>query len=280
MNIHSYFWLSIFFSLAMQEVSAQEKGYAINYKESDASRITSSSELYDPNKFTAAHNTLPIGTLIQVTRIDNGASVTVRINDRGPFIPNRILALSKAAAIKLGLKKYEKVYVQLSMVPIVEPQAVKEKPVDKKSEIPFYQPGSTLMPPANEGKEPITLSLNPGGITDTLSRQEPEKKELSKMQQVPLKAGIYQLHLNKISRKGFAVQIGSFQNTTLLWNEITRLHNAWFQQILLESAISDNGQSVYKLLLGPFPSREKANSYKNNLKEKYGIDGFIVSPRE
>jgi rare lipoprotein A len=90
----------------------QEIGFAINYKESDASRVTSSSELYDPSKLTAAHNTIPFGTMVNVTRLDNGLSVVVKINDRGPFTPNRIMALSKAAASKIGLKKYEKVNVQ------------------------------------------------------------------------------------------------------------------------------------------------------------------------
>ena len=121
----------------------QEKGFAINYKESDASRVTSSSELYDPSKLTAAHNTLPFGTMVNVTRLDNGMSVIVKINDRGPFIPNRILAISKAAAAKIGLKKYEKVNVQLTILPkkeIAEPLV--EKP-EKKPDIPFYQPGST-----------------------------------------------------------------------------------------------------------------------------------------
>ena len=84
----------------------QEIGFAINYKESDASRVTSSSELYDPSKLTAAHNTIPFGTMVNVTRLDNGLSVVVKINDRGPFTPNRIMALSKAAASKIGLKKY------------------------------------------------------------------------------------------------------------------------------------------------------------------------------
>jgi len=59
----------------------QEKGFAINYKESDASRVTSSSELYDPSKLTAAHNTIPFGTMVKVTRLDNGSSVVVKIND-------------------------------------------------------------------------------------------------------------------------------------------------------------------------------------------------------
>lgn len=56
----------------------------------------------NPAAMTAAHRTLPFGTKVQVTNSGNGRSVTVRINDRGPFIKGRIIDLSKAAARELG----------------------------------------------------------------------------------------------------------------------------------------------------------------------------------
>ncbi|WP_306367540.1 septal ring lytic transglycosylase RlpA family protein [Nocardiopsis sp. CC223A] len=62
-----------------------------------AGRTTANGETFDPNAMTAAHKTLPFGTMVQVTNPDNGASVTVRINDRGPFIAGRCLDLSTAA---------------------------------------------------------------------------------------------------------------------------------------------------------------------------------------
>lgn len=61
-------------------------------------RTTSSGEIYDMNDMTAAHPTLPFGTHAMVTNLDNGLSCTVRINDRGPFVKNRIIDLSYAAA--------------------------------------------------------------------------------------------------------------------------------------------------------------------------------------
>jgi rare lipoprotein A len=59
---------------------------------------TSSGEIYDQNDLTAAHRTLPLGTRVAVTNLDNGKSVEVRINDRGPFVEGRIIDLSYAAA--------------------------------------------------------------------------------------------------------------------------------------------------------------------------------------
>lgn len=66
-------------------------------------RSTSSGEPYDMYKLTAAHRTLPIPTYARVTRADTGRSIIVRINDRGPFHANRVIDLSYAAAVKLGI---------------------------------------------------------------------------------------------------------------------------------------------------------------------------------
>jgi rare lipoprotein A len=63
---------------------------------------TASGEYANPGKMTAAHRTLPFGTKVKVTNLNNGRSVIVRINDRGPFIRGRTIDVTKAAARKLG----------------------------------------------------------------------------------------------------------------------------------------------------------------------------------
>jgi rare lipoprotein A len=77
---------------------AVQTGVASWYGEEFHGRKTSSREVYDMNDLTAAHNTLPFGSMVMVTNLDNGRSVIVRINDRGPFVKNRIIDLSYAAA--------------------------------------------------------------------------------------------------------------------------------------------------------------------------------------
>jgi rare lipoprotein A len=62
-----------------------------------------SGEIYDMEKLTAAHRTLPFQTVVEVTNLDNGKRVTVRINDRGPFVKGRILDLSHAAAKQIDM---------------------------------------------------------------------------------------------------------------------------------------------------------------------------------
>lgn len=65
---------------------------------------TASGEIFNTNDLTAAHRSLPFGTVLKVTNQNNGKEVIVRINDRGPFHGGRIIDLSKAAATKLGIR--------------------------------------------------------------------------------------------------------------------------------------------------------------------------------
>ena len=74
-----------------------ETGKASFYADKHQSKKTASGELYDYKLNTAAHRTLPFGTTVRVTNMENGKSVVVKINDRGPFVKNRILDLSQSA---------------------------------------------------------------------------------------------------------------------------------------------------------------------------------------
>ncbi|MGP1415584.1 MAG: septal ring lytic transglycosylase RlpA family protein [Treponema sp.] len=77
--------------------------FASYYGEPFHGRPTSSGEPFDMNAYTAAHRTLPFGTMVEVTNLENGKKVIVRINDRGPFVGNREIDLSRAAAEALGM---------------------------------------------------------------------------------------------------------------------------------------------------------------------------------
>lgn len=80
-----------------------QTGIASWYGDRFHGRHTASGEIYDMHAMTAAHPDLPLRSLARVTRLDTGASVIVRINDRGPFVHGRIVDLSRAAAQILGL---------------------------------------------------------------------------------------------------------------------------------------------------------------------------------
>jgi rare lipoprotein A len=83
--------------------SGEAVGFASWYGARHAGRRTASGERFDPDALTAAHRTLPFGSRVRVTNLDNGRSVVVRINDRGPFADGRILDLSEAAARAIGM---------------------------------------------------------------------------------------------------------------------------------------------------------------------------------
>lgn len=79
-----------------------ELGIASYYANKFHGRKTASGERFSQDSLTAAHRTLPMGTVVRVTNIANDKSVFVRVNDRGPFVPGRLIDLSAAAADSLG----------------------------------------------------------------------------------------------------------------------------------------------------------------------------------
>jgi rare lipoprotein A len=81
----------------------KQRGVASWYGRAFEGRETASGEIYDADKLTAAHNTLPLGTRVRVTAEDTGKSVTVRVNDRGPAVPGRTIDLSRRAGELLGI---------------------------------------------------------------------------------------------------------------------------------------------------------------------------------
>jgi rare lipoprotein A len=94
----------------------KERGVASWYGPDFHSRATSSGEPYDMYAMTAAHKTLPIPCYARVTNLANGRSVVVRINDRGPFVDNRIIDLSYTAAHKLDMTRAGTAFVEVEVL--------------------------------------------------------------------------------------------------------------------------------------------------------------------
>ena len=92
------------------------EGEASYYGSELAGNPTASGEAFDPQKLTAAHRTLPLGSEVRVTNPRNAKSVIVRINDRGPFHGNRVIDLSTAAARTIGLIRSGTGRVRLALV--------------------------------------------------------------------------------------------------------------------------------------------------------------------
>jgi rare lipoprotein A len=82
---------------------AQELGLASVYSPKFQSKFTANGESFSHSELTASHRKLPFGTMVKITRVDNGKMVIVRITDRGPFVNGYVTNLSKAAALKIGM---------------------------------------------------------------------------------------------------------------------------------------------------------------------------------
>jgi rare lipoprotein A len=97
----------------------REQGTASWYGAKFSGHKTSNGELYDLYQPSAAHKTLPIPSYARVTNLDNGKTIVVRVNDRGPFHPDRIIDLSYAAAVKLGYMEHGTARVEVEVVEVV-----------------------------------------------------------------------------------------------------------------------------------------------------------------
>ena len=91
-------------------------GMASYYGRELAGNRTASGERFDPAQLTAAHRTLPFGSLVRVTNTANGDSVVVRINDRGPFSHGRVIDVSHAAAREIGMHRSGTAWVTLALL--------------------------------------------------------------------------------------------------------------------------------------------------------------------
>jgi rare lipoprotein A len=89
--------------IALGPIRFRSQGMASWYGPGFHGNMSASGEVFNQNALTAAHRTLPFGTLVEVTNLDNGRTVTVRINDRGPYSGDRVIDLSEGAARVLGL---------------------------------------------------------------------------------------------------------------------------------------------------------------------------------
>ena len=91
-------------------------GKASYYADKFHGRTTASGEVYNSNEFTAAHRSLPFGTIVEVENLQNERSVRVRINDRGPFKSGRVIDLSRAAAEEIGMVSAGVVDVEVRVI--------------------------------------------------------------------------------------------------------------------------------------------------------------------
>lgn len=106
------------------DVGIEERGVASWYGESFHGKQAANGELFDMEALTAAHRTLPLGSVVRVVNLANGKYLHVRITDRGPYVNNRILDLSRGAAARLGMMEEGLSHVRIQLVGERRPAAL------------------------------------------------------------------------------------------------------------------------------------------------------------
>ncbi len=141
-----------------------EEGRASWYGEDFHGKKTSNGEIYDMYAMTAAHKTLPLGIYVKVTNLDNGREITLRLNDRGPFVAGRIIDLSYTAAKKLDV-------VRPGTAP-VRVEALGYRRVDASGQVVFTQPQSWEVGSYSVQLGAFTVRENAQRLADQMRRQE------------------------------------------------------------------------------------------------------------
>ena len=115
------------------DVGIRDRGVASWYGEQFHGRQAANGEIFNMEALTAAHRTMPLGSVVRVVNLSNGRHVHVRITDRGPYVNGRILDLSHAAAVQLGMEHGGLAHVQVEIVGQRHPELVQLSEASKGS---------------------------------------------------------------------------------------------------------------------------------------------------
>ena len=273
-------------------------GVASWYGQEFAGRTTANGEIFDPLLFTAAHRTLPFGTVVDVTNSQTGQIVRVRINDRGPFVGNRMIDLSYAAAQQIGLIDPGSGEVDVKVVSVGrgdrEPPAAYTVTIPQPAEVKI----SANEPPKVEFPLPSQVTtivdnvqvIEKHGDTYTRRTVAPDGKTIESVPAVvappavALASGARVVGATasagpspaRIPAKAgapfgsFVVQVGAFSveaNAVLLQTKLTAIGQ--------RSHVDHD--DLYRVRLGPFATRDDAIRARASL-EANGISAIVVAP--
>ncbi len=235
-----------------------EIGLASFYDDKFQGRVTASGELFDQNLFTAAHRTLPFGTMVKVINLENKKTVEVRINDRGPFINNRVIDLSSAAAKVLGFftKGTAKIKIEVISLGDNALSTTTTSPPEKKGSPNETQKSENTTP----SKVPLTAVVIENKAKSTIANEALE---------------YYQIATTVLEPSGFAIQIASYQEAANLMKLCCDVQ-AKIQANILVQVSENQDKKLYRVMVGPIDSRQKAEVLFQKL-EKQFPGCFILS---
>lgn len=257
-------------------------------------RKTASGERFNTNELTAAHKTLPFGTLLKVTNLGNNLFTIVRINDRGPYVRGRIIDLSKAAKEEIGMGGTAMVRIEIiteedaellrngaelntdtdeSQIDTSEYKLTElyNKEVDADSKV-FLEFNST------EGENndfELNKNLKSNGtlkikIITPKTEEESNSNLYQKITDIDTLIRFYDLSNQLAVIKGYLIDVGEYTDKSLADRRIGRLERDGFTKLYLmetiinDPSISEKPNSTYKVLVGLY---ENPKTAKNDLKK-------------
>jgi peptidoglycan lytic transglycosylase len=244
-------------------------GVASWYGQEFAGRTTANGEIFDPLLLTAAHRTLPFGTVLDVRNSKTGRVVRVRVNDRGPFVGNRMIDLSYAAAQQIGLVEPGSGDVDLYVVQLGRgdreppaPYVVTVPPSPKGMLTDREPPPVEIAPPPPPPPAPTVVEPPKPVVVDNIKVETIHATPPPPAPPTPAPTPVVQ-------KGGFSVQVGAFAieaNAKDLLHRLTQLG---------EQAHIDSGK-LYLVRIGPFATREQAIKTRERL-EASGMSAIIVA---
>lgn len=250
-----------------------EEGVASWYGRKFHGRLTASGEPYDMYTMTAAHKSLPLPTFARVTNLRNNRSIVVRINDRGPFVDDRLIDLSYAAAAKLDMLAAgtARVRVQtLSGVPGETLQRAPERAPEPKP-LPYKVPqpilsGPTVAQQADPAPLPRYSSPDRSGSASagtTLALRAPASSKSS------LKGS--KNSLTKSLTNGHYLQLGAFGNFDAAGEMKSRVDPALPVEVFVAK---QSDSELYRVQAGPFATLERLTAIRQQLLTQFAIDAI------
>ena len=240
-----------------------ETGVGSWYGDEFAGRLTANGEVFDPNKVSAAHKTLPMPSVVRVTNLDNGKSMVVRINDRGPFVSGRIIDLSREAARLIGYKDngIAKVRVQ-----VLAEQSLQLERLARDGKFP--ESGFDEDLPVSNGVAKPTVSLTAKTTRATAVKKAPGKSALDLLSQ----NRVGEVIQTQAIETEIWVQIGAFHSVDNARAVLTRL--SVFGEGRIIPALKD-GQTLHRARFGPIATVEQADKLLNDVM-KEGFNGVRI----
>ena len=220
-----------------------KKGQASWYGEAFHKRKTSNGEWFDMNTMTAAHATLPLPSYAKVTNLENGKSVIVRINDRGPFVDTRILDVSKMAADRLGYRQKGIAKVRLQLI----------------GPAPLNDNGARHVMAMNDALENgasftqlADLSQSNASNVQVATARPNKRKQIENVQQVE-----YVAPQTEQSNAGYVVRVAVFHSLDHAQTAYQELSGFGPAEII--KAVGANGP-LYRVQMGPFDNEQDSQS--------------------